>query len=108
MSCFAFASAVVCCLNVRVGIHIDQLPQLGKTELCFLLPFTCDFVVSVKKILFLLVHGKAGLFYFDNPWSLNVSVSKALHCGPKYVKLLVKKIYANLLQNNQLLCITSV
>ena len=49
MSCFVFASTVVCCLNVRVGIHIDQLPQLGKTELCFLLPFTCDFVVSVKK-----------------------------------------------------------
>ena len=67
------ASAVVCCLNVRFGKHIDQLPQLGKTELCFLLSFTCNFVVSVKKILFLLVHGKGWVIFFYTPWTLNIT-----------------------------------
>ena len=39
---------------------------LGKTELCFLLSFTCNFVVSVQKkiLLVLLVHGKGWVILF--------------------------------------------
>ena len=29
---------------------MDQLPRLGKRELIYLLPFTCNYVVSVGKV----------------------------------------------------------
>ena len=36
----------------------DQLPRLGKRELAFLLSFTCNYIVSVRRgFLFLLVLG---------------------------------------------------
>ena len=37
---------------------VDQLPRLGKRELIFLLLFTCNYAVSVRRgFLFLLVLG---------------------------------------------------
>ena len=45
-------------------VVVDQLPRLGKTELVFLLLFTCSFVVSVSwRFLFLLVLGMGCAFF---------------------------------------------
>ena len=43
----------------------DQLPRFGKRELIYLLSFTCNYVVSVRRgFLFLSVGAWDGLPYF--------------------------------------------
>ena len=58
-----FGVGILCCVSWSIVSYLlytvaDQLPRLGKRELVFLLLFTCNFVVSVRRrFLFFLVLG---------------------------------------------------
>ena len=58
-----FGVGILCCVSCSIVSYLlyavaEQLPQLRKRELVFLLLFTCNFVVSVqRRFLFLLVLG---------------------------------------------------
>ena len=65
-----FGVGILCCVSWSIVRYLlyavaDQLPWLGKRELVFLLLFTCNFVVSVRRrFLFLLVLGMGCVILF--------------------------------------------
>ena len=53
----------------------DRLPRFGKRGLMFLLSFTCNYVVSVRRcFLFLLVLGIGCVIYCDTPYAFHITI----------------------------------
>ena len=60
IQCFKQCFHVVVLLVIYMLAVVDQLPRLGKRELICLLPFTCNYVVSVRRGFFFLLVLRMG------------------------------------------------
>ena len=79
MSCFVLPQLlfVVCCLNVRFGTHIILFINYlswGRQRFVFCCHLLVILLFLLKKSSSSWFMEKAGLFYFDTPWTLNITL----------------------------------